>query len=78
MNPIKLMKMKGLVDTFMGNHPKFPMFLKAVSQNCITEGAIIEFNVLSADGKNYTSNLKLSASDIELIREMQEAVQSAK
>ena len=42
MNPLQLMQFKKYWDEFTSRHPKFPMFLNAVSQNGITEGTIIE------------------------------------
>ena len=62
-----LQKVKECVDRFRANHPKFPLFLKAVSQNALKEGTIIEWNVTTPDGENYCSNLKLTADDMELM-----------
>ena len=36
-----IQKLKSDVNLFRANHPKFPMFLKAVSQNAIEEGSIV-------------------------------------
>ena len=41
MNPMALMQIKGMLDTFKKNHPKVPMFFSAAAQN-IGEGSIIE------------------------------------
>ena len=41
MNPAMLLKLKGAWDKFAKNHPKFPLFLKAASQQAIGEGSII-------------------------------------
>ena len=41
----KIQELKGHMDTFRRNHPKFPMFLGAVAQNAVEEGTIIEINV---------------------------------
>ena len=38
----KIQELKGHMDTFRRNHPKFPMFLGAVAQNAVEEGSIIE------------------------------------
>lgn len=61
-----LQKLKSGVDRFRANHPKFPMFMKAVSQNALAEGTIIEINVTAPDGKNYCTNVKLNAEDLDL------------
>lgn len=33
----KIQELKGHMDTFRRNHPKFPMFLGAVAQNAVEE-----------------------------------------
>lgn len=62
-----LQQLKSGMDRFRANHPKFPMFLKAVSQDGLKEGTIVEINVTAPEGKNYCSNVKLTADDMELI-----------
>lgn len=44
----------------------FQMFLRAVSQDALVEGTIIEINVTTPEGKNYCTNVKLKADDMEL------------
>lgn len=46
-----IQKLKSDLNLFRANHPKFPMFLKAVSQDAIEEGSIIEINVTTPEGK---------------------------
>lgn len=55
------------METFRRNHPKFPLFLNAVSQDALVEGTIIEINVTTPEGKNYCTNVKLKSSDLELM-----------
>lgn len=69
-NPMQLLKIKGLWDQFTGRHPKFPAFLKAMSQGAITEGSVIEITVTTAEGKVISSNLKVTAEDMEMIGEL--------
>lgn len=59
-------KIKECTDRFRANHPKFPLFIKAVSQDALREGTVIEITVTTPEGKNYASNVKLSAEDMEL------------
>ena len=40
-----MQKIKSGMNRFRANHPKFPMFLRAVSQDALVEGTIIEINV---------------------------------
>ena len=46
-----MQKIKSGMDRFRANHPKFPLFLRAVSQDALVEGSII---------------VKLKADDMEL------------
>lgn len=72
MNPMELLQLKNSCDTFVQNHPKFPLFLNAVYQNGLTEGSILELSVKTTDGKTLESNLKLSPSDVELLLRLKE------
>lgn len=69
MNPMALMKIKGMLDKFKQNHPKIPMFLGAASQ-AIDEGSIIEVNVTTSTGKNLCTNMKVTADDIDMVRQL--------
>lgn len=65
-----IQKLKNELNTFRLNHPKFPLFLKAVSQDALTEGTVIEISVTTPEGKNYCSNIKLKAEDMEFINSL--------
>jgi len=69
-NPAKLFKLKKAWDTFSQNHPKFPKFLKEVSKSAIEEGTLIEINVTTPEGKNISSNIRITKSDQDLFKEM--------
>ena len=73
-NPIKLMKMKNAWSRFADNHPKFPLFLNANVKRGVQEGTIFEFKVTSPDGQELVTNMRLSADDIELWKELSEAM----
>lgn len=62
-----LQQLKSGMDRFRAGHPKFPLFLKAVSQDALTEGTVIEISVTTPEGKNYCSNVKLNSDDMEFI-----------
>lgn len=62
-----IQKIKGCMDRFRANHPKFPLFLNAISQEALKEGTVIEITVTTPEGKNYCSNIKLQPDDMELI-----------
>ena len=69
---MNLFQIKKLWDEFTGRHPKFPNFLKAVSQNAIQEGTILEIQVTCPDGRNFASNLKVTAEDLELLQTLKQ------
>lgn len=60
-------KLKASMDAFRNNHPKFPLFLDAVSKDALMEGTIIEITVTTPQGKNYCTNVKLKPEDMELM-----------
>ena len=62
MNPMNVMKAKGLLTQFTTNHPKLPAFFKAASSQ-IGEGSIIEISVTTAEGKNLCTNMKVRPED---------------
>lgn len=69
-NPAALLQLMNLWTRFQNNHPKFPKFIRAVSQNAIREGSIIEIKITTADGECFDSNLKVNADDMELIEQL--------
>ena len=73
-NPAGLMQIMNLWNRFKGNHPKFEPFLNAVQANGVKEGSVFEINVSTPDGQKISSNLKLSADDMEIIRQIIDAM----
>ena len=69
MNPMELMKLKGYLDTFKRNHPKVPMFFQAAAQS-IGEGSVIEISVTSPKGKKICTNMRVTAEDMDLVRNL--------
>lgn len=72
LNPVKLMKLKKAWDTFTLNHPKFPKFIEAVQSKGLQEGTVIEITVTTPTGETLSSNVKLTASDMELFSELKD------
>lgn len=72
MNPAMLLKFKGAWDKFTKNHPKFPLFLKAASQQAMQEGSIIEITITDKDGKKIDTNLLIKAEDMELFESLKQ------
>lgn len=75
MNPMKLLQIKSLWDKFTTNHPKFPKFLQAVGTNGIREGSILEITVTTPEGEKISSNLRITAEDMELVENLKEISQ---
>lgn len=69
-NPMALTKVKKSWDTFCGNHPRFPAFLQAVRSAGIKEGTIIEVTVTTPEGRNMTTNLRITASDMQAFEDL--------
>lgn len=73
MNPMQMMKLAGMWKQFQSEHPKFPLFLQAVTRpGVITEGAVIEISVTTKEGQNMTTNLKLTAQDLALFESLKD------
>lgn len=74
MNLMNLMQLKEAWTIFKNNHPKFPMFINAASNSALKEGSVVEIHVTSPEGKNLTTNLKLKATDLELIEQLKSSL----
>lgn len=71
-NPAMIFKIKSMWDEFSANHPKLPRFFQAVGSQPLEEGTVIELMIRRPGGNTLTSNVKLTASDVELIRQIKE------
>ena len=69
MNLGNLMQLKNSWTTFTRNHPKFPKFLQAAA-TAVKEDTLIEIKITTAEGKVIETNLKVKASDIELVKNL--------
>lgn len=66
-----IQQLKTGLDQFKLRHPKFPLFLNAVSEHALYDGTVIEITVTAPEGKSLSSNLKLTSEDLELIQKLQ-------
>ena len=55
-------------NVFRKNHPKFEDFVKAVNKEGIKEGSVLSFSMETPEGKKYETNVKVQASDLDLIK----------
>lgn len=69
MNLGNLMQLKNSWATFTQNHPKSPKFLQAAS-TAVKEDTLIEIKITTPEGKVIETNLKVKASDIELVKNL--------
>ncbi|MBQ1463924.1 MAG: hypothetical protein II690_07400 [Ruminococcus sp.] len=67
MNPILFANLFPQLKDFLHRHPKFFQFCKVAARN-VTEGDIIEISVISSDGKQVKSNIRLSDEDMKFIQ----------
>lgn len=70
-NPGMIFKIKNAWTTFTNNHPKFQPFLMA-AKGQIVEGTIIEVSIITPVGDKINTNLKITASDLELFESMKD------
>lgn len=71
MNPMTLMKLKSAIDSFEKRHSKFVKFLQAMKQTGFPEGSVLEVSVKMPDGKEYVSNIKITAEDTAFFSNIQ-------
>ena len=70
MNPMLLMQLQQRFGLFSQEHPKVLPFFRAIGDNAMQEGTIIDIKVTTPDGKTLESNIKLTANDIETAKMM--------
>ena len=73
-NPMMMVQLRVSWERFVQNHPKFPKFCKAAYHNGLTVGTVIEFKVKTPEGKEISSNLKLTEADMELVGQLKELI----
>ena len=56
-----LQKIKSGMAQFQANHPKFPLFLKAVSKDALVEGTVIEMKITTPEGERVLHECKTKA-----------------
>lgn len=68
---LKFQQIRNSFKRFDRDHPKFKNFLNAVMrEQALRQDAVIEISVTSPEGKNYCSNIKLNAEDIEMFQQL--------
>ncbi len=72
MNPASIMKLMNAKNIFESSHPKFAAFLNTLFSRKLEEGTVVEITVTRPGEAPVTANLKLKASDLELLDELKE------
>ena len=70
MNPTMLFGLKKKFEEFQERHPKFAMFAQDVMRSGVGEGSIIDISITLPDGQVLRSNMKVTAEDVELIKDL--------
>ena len=68
MNPQSMMQLLGALGTFKSSHPKFASFLELVIKGGVPEDSVIEVTVTRPGEESVTANMKVLASDIQLMQ----------
>lgn len=67
MNPLDMMKFKGMFEKFVTRHPMLPKFFARIQPE-VKEGSVIELTVTPPDGEPLKANIKVQAEDMELLQ----------
>lgn len=76
-NPLDVLRVKGMWEKFREAHPKIIAFGKAVRGGYVKEGSVFDLTVTDPDGKSIRANFKLSGEDIELFRQLAEILRGS-
>ena len=68
MNPMAIMQLAQRWSVFQADHPKFVPFVNAAKDVVAKEGSILELKVTDPDGKIVTTNIRVTANDVETFR----------
>ena len=71
MNPMALIKVKGLIDKFSSKHPKVVLFLKNCGRE-LREDSIVELKITNPEGKEMCTNMRITKEDIELFQQIKD------
>lgn len=67
MNPMDMLKLAKLKSQFTNNHPKFPMFVRKITNEGIKPGNIIRISIENENGSETKSSILVKESDLEII-----------
>lgn len=62
-----MQRIKPLLEKFQTEHPKFIQFFGVIQHKAIQKDSVLELTVTSPDGNTYTTNIRLTDNDMELM-----------
>ncbi|MBR3186626.1 MAG: hypothetical protein IKF59_01150 [Lachnospiraceae bacterium] len=71
-NPMQLVKLRSQLNDFRKRHPGFAAFVRAVRKKGVPENSVLEVKITRPDGEDMTTNFRVSAEDLDLIRMISE------
>ena len=77
MNPLGMLKLKPLFETFCQNHPKLLMFFGATADS-IDVGSVLEISLKNSDGQIMKTNILVNENDVELFEELKKMISKEK
>lgn len=78
MNPMALLSLKTGFEQFKNRHPRFVQFVQTMVQTGLQEGTVLECKVITPDGREIQSNIKVTSEDLELLRQLKDLQENAK
>ena len=66
MNPMEMIKLKGLYEQFVKRHPRLPQFAQKAASS-IQEGTVDDMKITLPDGETFMTNVKVLPEDMEMI-----------
>ncbi len=70
LNPMQLLGLKNDLEKFKNNHPRFIQFIQAIAQDGLKEGTILECKVITPEGREMQTNIKVTQEDLELFQKL--------
>ena len=68
LNPMQILKLKEKLNEFRKRHPGFSRFILDICRKGLPADAIMEMKVIMPDGKEMTTNFRVTPEDIEFLR----------
>ncbi len=78
MNPMDWMKIAAFKKQLESNHPKVISFLKRIMGREWEEGTILELSVQRPGEEPICTNMKVTASDLEILRQLRELAKGSR